>query len=232
MNKLLCTLIFSILSLLSIAQNIEIGGALGFSSYQGDVTSNKVWSFDEINPGINAYARIHSNSPLAFKATFLLTQLEGFDNKHFGESEWRRRRNASFKTIFQEISMRMEWDFLYTKNDVRFFHPYLFLGGGILFAQNINTQNVRGNEATEKVLQTKKNNQVFLSFPVGIGFYFDGHNGMTIGLELTNGVLFNDELDGISPEGFSDGNDWYNFLALNIGFKLGKDSSKERRNLF
>ncbi|MEM6965087.1 MAG: DUF6089 family protein [Bacteroidota bacterium] len=224
MNKLLFTIIVLSFPLLTFAQRLEVGGAIGFSNYLGDIASQGRVSVDEINVGFLAYVRGQISPQIAWKGNFLASKLEGHDYKHFDDGAWRRDRNISFETYFQELSIRAEWNFLTAKNDSRIFHPYLFAGTGALYSQNRMMQNTLDAGSGSGPMERR----VSFSVPFGAGFYFDGADNLTIGFEFTNGMLFNDFLDGFSAEEFSRGNDWYNFFALTVGYKLQKKNAYQR----
>lgn len=223
MNRFYVILMLFCFPIFMSAQTFIVGGGVGFSNYQGDIASDKIWSPEEFNLGINAFMKFNFGSQWALRGNFLYTTLSGNDSNYFDTDPWRMRRDYSFETSIQEITVILEWRFLDKHIRRKGFHPYIFVGKGFTSA---NTNGALLNSTDDPT--PRKTSNLYSSLPLGGGFYYDLNERVTIGMEISSRVPFTDNLDGLSPRGFSEGNDWYTYSGLTVGYEFGKDWDVEK----
>lgn len=221
MRKILLALFPLCFPFILLAQDLEVGGGFGISFYQGDVSSSQSLSFTEPNLGFSIYLKKQLSTKWGIRLQALMTNLEGNDLNYPDPRGWRQQRAYSFETAMQAISLRGEWDFINTEEDVKSFHPYVALGLGVVLS---NTQSIFP-ATTEHPDGTMDIKETSISMPISIGFTFDLPNQLAIGLEATNGFVFSDLLDGLQPDG-SNSNDSYNFIGVTLGYVFGDGRTK------
>jgi hypothetical protein len=112
---------------------LEVGPALGFSFYQGDILGATI---PEISKNINFAGGIHAgyffNDFMGVNLEVMRGKASGGDN--FTEFPDRRKRNLSFETPVTNISARFDWQITgFNPKQDRNFSLYGFAGGGVLF---------------------------------------------------------------------------------------------------
>lgn len=226
MNKFNLILIIVCFPIIINAQIFKAGGSVGFSNYQGDVASDNIWSPEEFNLGLNAFVKFDFGSQWSLRGNYLYSKLTGNDSNYFNDDQWRVRRDYSFETAIQEISVILEWRFLDTHIRKKGFHPYIFVGKGFVSAST------EGSYLTSTDTPTpRKTSSLYSVVPLGTGFYFDLNNRVTLGIEISSHIPFTDNLDGLSPRGFSEGNDWYTYTGVTVGYEFGNDWDVDKKSM-
>lgn len=155
----------------------EIGGAMGTSSYLGDINKTNLF----LNPGLSggAFFRYNMTFNWAIKFNLLAGSVSGksVDSKNNFPFE----KEASFNRNFTDLGAQIEFNFLpysdkYDYIGTRPYTPYVFAGTGITYAD--------GN-----------NKFIGLNMPFGVGVKYKLKNRLNIGLEFSLRKLFSDAFD-------------------------------------
>lgn len=192
-----------------VGQNILVGGGIGIANYQGDIASNKIWTPEKFNFGINLFATKHINHQWSARGGLLISKLTGADSHYFDDAEhggWRQRRNYSFNSRIIELSGMVQWNFLDKEIPKLGFHPYLIGGIGLVHSK-----------------MEKEDANIDFTIPFGAGISKDINERVAIGLELAIRKVFSDKIDGFTDsDGLGEGDDWYTYFNVNMSYELGK----------
>ena len=200
-------LFFAIASLAK-AQNFELGGLLGGSNYQGDLTpSSTIASFGSTRLAAGGFVRYNINDYLGIRANVQYCRLTASDQN--SKDLARQGRNLSFRSDILEAALLGEINILGFQpyNFQKVFSPYLF-GGIALFHFNPKAayQNQwvalqpLGTEGQGLAAfpERKKYARTQISIPVGAGIKYALTEAWTVGLELGIRKTFTDYLDDVS----------------------------------
>jgi len=210
----------------------DFGGALGITSYQGDLDALKVNAgFREINYAASAYLRRNLSNHFAMRANLLAGKLAG-DDSNFAEPEWRVRRGISFESPLIEFAMLGEIYPLgmYPRKSMkirRAIAPYAIVGFGAAYSNpKVNWNNADTNGEVNPIFAQQdkdaKLNKVNVVLPIGMGFRFVLKDHSTFSIEGALRPTFSDYLDGISLAGNPNENDWYFTAQIGFNYPFGK----------
>lgn len=214
----------------------DVGGALGITSYQGDLDALKINAgFREIKYSANIFLRRNLSNNFALRLNLLAGKLAGDDN-NFAEPEWRVRRGISFESPLVEFTFLSEFYFpgMYPKKVARgrrMVVPYLLFGvGGAYTNPTVDWNDENGNEEINPVLAQQdkdaKTKKIHFVVPVGFGFRFKLKDHSTFGLEAALRPTFSDYLDGVSAAGNNSKQDWFFTAQIGISSPFGKFKAK------
>lgn len=221
--KKLITLLLAIIStniitlkLYSQEYKYEIGGAIGISSYMGDVNKNNLF----LDPGLSVGAlfRYNMNFNWAIKFNLIAGSVSG--NSDASWDKFPSDKEIGFSRNYADLGANLEFNFLpysdkYSYIGTKPYTPYVFVGTGITYADGEN---------------------VFLRLntPFGIGFKYKLKNRLNIGLELSLHKFFKDDFDvtDIEPDWNLDkpyginssllkNNDWYSLTIIFMTWEFG-----------
>lgn len=155
----------------------EIGGALGTSSYMGDINKTNLF----LNPGLSGGAIFRYNMTFNWSIKFSLLAGNVSGKSINSGYKFPFEKEAIFTRNFADLGAQIEFNFLpysdkYTYIGTRPYTPYVFAGTGVTYAD--------GN-----------NNFIGLNLPFGLGFKYKLKNRLNIGLELSLRKLFDDDFD-------------------------------------
>lgn len=155
----------------------EIGGAIGTSSYMGDVNKTNLF----FNPGLSGGAIYRYNMTFNWAIKFNLMAGNVSGSSIATGNKFPFEEVASFTRNFLDLGTQIEFNFLpysdkYAYIGTRSYTPYVFVGTGITFAD--------GN-----------NKFIGLNLPFGVGVKYKFKNRLNIGLELSLRKLFDDDFD-------------------------------------
>lgn len=155
----------------------EIGGALGTSSYMGDINKTNLF----LNPGLSGGAIFRYNMTFNWSIKFNLLAGNVSGKSINSGYKFPFEKEAIFTRNFADLGAQIEFNFLpysdkYTYIGTRPYTPYVFAGTGVTYAD--------GN-----------NNFIGLNLPFGLGFKYKLKNRLNIGLELSLRKLFDDDFD-------------------------------------
>lgn len=218
----------------------DFGGALGITSYQGDLDALKVNAgFREINYAASAYLRRNLSNHFAMRINLLAGKLAGDDN-NFAEPEWRIRRGISFESPLIEVAMLSEIYPLgmYPKKSMkirRAIAPFVLLGFGAAYSNpKVNWNNADTNGEVNPIFAQQdkeaKLSKVNVVLPIGMGFRFVLKDHSTFSIEAALRPTFSDYLDGISLAGNPHENDWYFTAQIGFNYPFGKYNPKANKS--
>jgi outer membrane protein OmpA-like peptidoglycan-associated protein len=219
----------------------DFGGALGITSYQGDLDALKInTGFREINFSASTYLRRNLNNNFAARLNLLAGKLAG-DDANFAEPEWRIRRGITFESPLIELTALAEYYPLgmypnggksaRARNPVS---PYILVGiGGAYSNPSVFWNDANGNEVIdpERAQQDKdaKTNRINFVTPIGLGFRFLLKDHSTFGLETALRPTYSDYLDGVSQAGNPHKNDWYFTAQIGFSYPFGVNKHRNKQ---
>ena len=225
--KTISTALFCIIFLTLNAQmpKWEVGGFLGLSQYQGDISD--MGSFDELNGGYGLLVRRHLSSNFALRGNLLFGKMSGKDANITRNAS----RGFTFSSPMSEISIVGEYDLFGHKRyaDNKFmkkFSPYVFGGIGMLMGVTPeNNYNLAAASAARKS-QVSQDQAVaaqssYFSVPVGAGVKIDLNEQWNLNLEFGKRYTFSDNVDRISKSGNPDKSDTYFYGGAVLGYRFG-----------
>jgi hypothetical protein len=209
MRKFLITLIASVgLSAVAHGQYIylksEYGFGAGVAQYFGDLNSGQ--SFQYLRYNATAFFKHNINPYISVKACGTYALLGGADR--LNKSVYERSRNLSFESKVAEAAICGEFNFFnYSIGEPdHHFTPYINFGLGAMY---YNPYAIYNDEkvylrplGTEGQLydeyKSRRYGNVALVMPVGIGFKYWVHAGLTFSAEISNRFTSTDYLDDVS----------------------------------
>lgn len=155
----------------------EIGGAIGTSSYMGDVNKTNLF----LNPGLSGGALFRYNMTFNWSVKFNLIAGNVSGSSIDTEYNLPFEKEAIFNRSFADLGAQIEFNFLpysdkYAYIGTRPYTPYVFAGTGVTYAD--------GNSKF-----------IGLNIPFGVGVKYKLKNRLNIGLELSLRKLFGDDFD-------------------------------------
>ncbi len=197
-----------------IRLNHEIGFSTGVTYFLGDLGGGagigKAFLHDldmqSIAPAASFLYRAEIVPNFGFRTNLTYTILRG--NDAYSENESRKERNLHFKSNVWEATAMLEYSlFRFSGRDRKYFTPYVFAGGGLLYfnpkaeydgywiaLQPLGTEGQGLPEYPER--QKYKRVQAVLPFGAGVRFLTDF--GWVFGAELTWRLSSTDYLDDVS----------------------------------
>jgi outer membrane protein OmpA-like peptidoglycan-associated protein len=231
-NNIICTalLCISFLTLNAQMPKWEVGGFLGVSQYQGDISD--MGSFDELNGGYGLLVRRHLSSNFALRGNLLFGKMSGKDANITRNAS----RGFTFESPMSEISIVGEYDLFGHKRyaDNKFlkkFSPYVFGGIGLLMGVTpVNNYNLTAASAARKSLITQDQavaaQSSFIAVPLGAGIKIDLNEQWNLNLEFGKRYTFSDNVDRISKSANPDKSDTYFYGGAILGYRFGAGTPK------
>ena len=229
--------IFILLSFISLSieaqgnlPNWELGGNIGFTAYQGDLSPSGLGSYKTLKPTIVLSASKIFSEKIKLRTALTIGQFKGDESK-FSAPAYRRLRNLSFTTSFEEVSEVVIWNFLESagQSEPKIISPYIFGGVGISFLnvkRNANNVSpiliaIEPKIATDLAqdLSTPTPKSIWV-LPVGVGANFNITEQISLNAELNFRYSKNDYLDGFSKVANPKKNDYYYGATVGISYKL------------
>ena len=179
----------------------EIGGALGTSSYMGDINKTNLF----LNPGLSGGALFRYNMTFNWSIKFNLIAGNVSGSSIDTEYKLPFEKKAVFNRNFADLGAQIEFNFLpysdkYAYIGTRPYTPYVFAGAGVTYAD--------GNSRF-----------IGLNIPFGVGVKYKLKNRLNIGLELSLRKLFGDDFDVTDKEP-----DW----SLDSPYQINSSALKNR----
>jgi len=244
--KTLIAILCMNLPLIMMGQNeVDLGIFLGYGEHGSDVHS---WGRHGAMITENSAFAWGANLKYNVKPAFGL-RLNYWRSKISGQDETielpgHLQRGFSFTSPISELSLVAEYDFLgkrrWIQNDKddsknmevttnrfrKMITPYIFGGIGMSFTQPEVNFNGRANtEINNDISNTENTN---FQIPIGIGVRYDISEVIYLSAEASSRVPLTDYLEGISESANPDRNDSYQFIGLNLGFRLGANSDSDK----
>jgi len=207
MFRLTFIIIFIQLYFCAKSQYIEIGGALGGATYQGDINHlSSKFSFQGAKMLNGLHIGYHFNEYYALKLKYIKGSIGADDVQSV--DIWRRERNLHFRSEIRELSLINEFELL---DVLKFFQrynlkPYVTIGlswfrfnpqakyrGEWYDLQPLSTegQGLPGSEVAPYSLSQ-------ISIPFGFGFKYHVNENLYFGFEISPRITFTDYLDDVS----------------------------------
>lgn len=216
LSKKFFLVVFSLTSLNTFAQKIEIGGGLGAMNYKGDISPNFYPAFARL--GGNLLFRYNPNKIVSFRTNLVLGSIYGDDSKV--DDSFNQLRGKTFKTSINELNVVTEYNFFdYKYNRYhKDWTPYVFGGLGLM------SFSPRDEKTSDyKTLQ--------VVVPFGIGIKYNVTGPWDINVEFGARKTFTDYLDNLGGDNpslpknqqndYSRG-DMYYYTSLSLTYKFIK----------
>ena len=246
MKKLEVIILSFLMSLpfLGLAQNkVDLGVFLGYGEHGSDVhswgrhgamlTENSAFAY-------GANIKLNFKDNLGLRLNYWGSEISGQDATLI-ELPGHDLRDYSFTSPIKELSLVLEYDLIGKKrwqnkegeslkatggSFRRAISPYLFGGAGLSFTNPVvdfGDSPLSENES-EDIDNTKTTN---FQIPIGGGIRFDLTPTVYVSAEASSRVPINDYLEGISDSANPEKNDSYQFIGMNLGFRI---SSRDDRD--
>lgn len=207
-------------SKISNSQDKEIGLMVGVTEYLGELTKKHI-TYSHSKIGFGVLGRYYFNPRINLKGSLFFGMIEGddldwnnyedfeFKSDEWWNTNWRDKRNLSFKSNIWDASLQLEFNILpfVSGHRIRNWTPYVYTGislfhfnpkaeyNGTWYAlQPLGTegQNVDTVGAPEPYSLTQ------ISIPYGIGFKYSTRSLWVIGFEVTQRKTMTDYMDDVS----------------------------------
>lgn len=217
-GRVVLSIFFVYYSLGAYAQTHECGFGIGGSNYSGDIV--KLADIRNFRPAGQLYYRLNFNKVSSLKFATSLGILTASDSKY--NTAMADYRNASFSTIYNDINVMYEYNFLdfcYTeKNNGNHFSPYITAGIGILnYKSTISNPDYKVNTIAQPTI------------PFGGGIKYRTNAHLIINFQITANKTFTDSIDGLyNTTGStkqitnSHDSDWYYYTGISVGYIFWK----------
>jgi hypothetical protein len=176
----------------------EIGGSVGWSWYNGDLNSTKIFGQDYMHKmyGLNLRRNLNQRWALRFEGNY--GELSADDA--LSENTFQLQRNLNFKSKLYEGAGMIEFNFL--EFDALIpkyrFSPYTFIGLGVFRFDPETT--IEGNVYKLHSLQTegKSYSRTNVSIPFGLGFKLALSDRILVSTDWGMRKTFSDYIDDVS----------------------------------
>ena len=188
----------------------EVGPALGFSGYLGDVNNSNMWK----HPGIAAggILRYIANSRWAIKGNLTYAGISG--NSRDIENKFPAAEPYEFKSSLFDLGAQVEFNFFHFGSGPRYkkykrISPYMTVGLGAV------------------VSSTSGDVNASVSLPLGVGLKYKFKERLNVGFEFTMRKEFGDRIDNLSDlygvkHSFAKNTDWYSFATFTVTYEFSK----------
>lgn len=204
----------------------ELGLSIGGIGYQGDLV-DPPYSLKLTQPAVGLSYRLVLTSKYAVTANLLYGNLKG-DDLAFEDVAYRQARGLQMEAQLYEFAANFEYHFLGKDSRIyrynvydKFFSPYIGIGAGIVYApKEVSVADNKG-EFLRVAIPEEGDRDVFFILPIRIGLRYDFSRHWAVSVEVGSRPVFSDLLDGVSRNGRSDTNDWYQHFALGVHYVFG-----------
>lgn len=232
-KKILTGIVFLIFCTISNAQKnssrIEIGAALSSFIYQGDLTPDKLGSYQTIRWGINLQGSIIINNYFLLRTNLAMGGLNG-DEAKYKNPEFRKQRAFYFTTPVFELSQLLVWNPWSTNFAGKGLSAYLLGGVGLSFLKikrdwsNFNAAYYGNNaDMSDRIAIDSSHSlpNILPVFPIGIGFRYAISSSILLNAESSFRLISTDYLDGFSKAANADRADRYQTIILGVIYRFG-----------
>lgn len=208
----------------------QFGINAGFGVYQGDLTPNRLGSFNTQRFALGLHASRLLSPAVSIRAHFLRTGLRG-DDALYSSPEYRQQRNFNFRTPVTEFTGQLLWNPMGTNYADKGWAPYVFAGAGLSFlhirrdwsglnaAYFDESSNVFSGLAIDTAHSTAR---VIPVIPVGAGVNYFLNPRIGLNAEASYRLGYTDYLDGFSEAANPARKDHYLNYSVGIFFRTGK----------
>ncbi len=215
MENKYCTIFLLILMPFGVfsQQTLDIGAALGTTSYIGDINQKQL--FYRPNIAFEGMARFNVDARYAVRFSLLFGSLEGADADF--ENDYQQKRNASFSTPFTELGVVGEFNFVPYSNPVNWSTTAHSLYG-VLGATYTSASSTGSS----------------IAIPIGLGYKYNIGKRFALEAEWTFRKTLIDNLDKVEdPHELEQttplfNNDWYYFAGVRLSYSLVRFNEKCR----
>ncbi len=188
----------------------EVGPALGFTGYLGDVNNSNLFKHPGITGG--GVFRYVINSRWAVKGNLNYAGISGnsadIQNKFPGEEPYK------FKSSLFDLGAQVEFNFFHFGAGPSYKHykrlsPYLTLGLGTVLSSTSGATNVA------------------MTLPMGVGVKYKLKERLNVGFEFTMRKSFGDKIDNLTDlygvkHGIAKNTDWYSLGMFTVTYEFSK----------
>lgn len=232
-KKILTGFVFLFFCTITTAQKkaarFEIGAALSSFIYQGDLTPNRIGSYQTIRWGINLHGSILVNKYFLIRTNLAMGGLKGDDAK-YSNPKFRKQRAFNFTTPVIELSQLLVWNPLGKNLVEQGFSVYVTGGAGVSFLKikrdwsNFNPAFYEnGADFPERLSIDAAHSlpEIIPVIPFGIGIRYAVSSSIVLNAESSYRLVFTDYLDGFSQAANADRGDRYQTIIIGIIYRPG-----------
>jgi opacity protein-like surface antigen len=208
----------------------EFGVNLGFLVYQGDLTPQRLGSFETQKFSIGLHASKILNASVSVRANLLLGKLKG-DDAVYDNPEYRQQRNFNFTSPVTELSGQLLYNILGRNYAEKGFSPYVFAGVGLALVKvkrDWSNTNVSyfGNESSEFVTGlaadiAHSTPRILPVIPIGVGVKYFFTPKLAVNAESSYRLSRTDYLDGFSQAANAQRKDHYLNYSIGVIYRTG-----------
>lgn len=213
-------------------KRVDLGVSAGVAVYQGDLTPNRLGSFETMRPAIVIHAGKVISSSFTMCGALLLAGLRG-DESIYDNPEYRKQRAFKFRTPVVELSATIYYNPLRSNDESKGFSPFFFAGAGfsiLNIKRDYSAFNAAyfgdGSDIPDRI---EADNQQRLPgmvpvIPLGAGIRYNFSERWALQGTSSYRLMFTDYLDGFSQSVNPDKNDHYHTTTVGLVYRAGKGS--------
>lgn len=216
-------------------KRFELGISAGVAVYQGDLTPNRLGSFETMRPAIVIHAGKLISSSFTLSGALLLAGLRG-DETVYDNPEYRKQRAFKFRTPVAELSATIYYNPFGSNYDSKGFSPFVFAGAGFSVL-NIKRDYSAFNAAyfgdgSDIPARIAADNQQqppgFIPIiPLGAGIRYNFSEQWALQAASSYRLMFTDYLDGFSQSVNPERNDHYHTTTVGLIYRTGGGSKNK-----
>ncbi|MET4546798.1 hypothetical protein ABIE26_004136 [Pedobacter africanus] len=207
----------------SNAQTFEIGVTGGGAGYIGDLNQTKPLKISGMSAG--AFAKLNLDAYWAVGLHYTYGKIRA--NDAVSENEDFRNRNINFKTVLNEVSLQVDFNFLnyFAGGGTKKFTPYIFTGiGGVFYSPKATYNDTEYNlRYYQTEGQTGAYRHYTMTIPYGVGIKLQLKENWGLFSQIGYRTAYSDYLDDVSGI-YPATNAWPNDGALAIRQQLSNPS--------
>ena len=211
-------------------QKFEIGLALSGFVYQGDLTPNRLGSFETARLGINLHGSRIMRGSFLLRTNLAIGGIRA-DERIYDEPDYRKQRALNARTPVIELTQLVVWNPLGSNYEDRGFSPYLYAGAGIGILNvrrdhsEFNTEFFGDASELEALIAEDMAHDppnVVPVIPLGGGIRYNFSTRIAVHAESAYRLVFTDYLDGFSQAANPELDDHYQTYSIGAIYRIGK----------
>lgn len=208
----------------------EIGFGVSAFVYQGDLTPNRLGSFETTRFGINLHGSYIVNAALILRTNLAIGGIRA-DERVYDEPDWRKQRALNAKTPIIELTELIVYNPLSSNYNDRGFSPYIYAGGGFSIlsvkrdASEFNAAFFGVHSPLPDQLRedsAHKTPGIVPVIPLGGGLRYNFSPRLSVHIESAYRLVFTDYLDGFSRAANPELDDHYQTYTLGAIYRIGR----------
>ncbi len=208
----------------------EFGAGISSFVYQGDLTPNRLGSYETLKPGFQLHGSLILSPSFMARTNITYGSLRA-DDGVYDKPAFRQQRNFNFKTPVLELSELLVWNPMKSNYEDKGFSPYIMGGIGVSFL-NIKKDYSQFNPdyfnegalILQQLAEDDANGVpgLIAVVPLGAGVRYALSPAFAVYAESAYRLMFTDYLDGFSKATDPKWNDHYQTISIGIIYRPGR----------